>query len=133
MLLPIPALLNAVVGILSLLLFGASLPLLAHAYRRYRQLLPQLQIQQVPVRERTAGGIAVEKYDNHAFHEWAWRRALADKSVSVPLTAGVGLLLFTLFGADLVRLSFRRGRTNPNNFNRPILELRAALAGRTYM
>ena len=129
MLLPIPALLNALVGLLSLLLFGASLGLLVHAYRRYRQLLPQLQRQQVPVRERTAGGVAVEKYDNGASYERPWRRALADKSVSVPLAVGVGLLLFTLFGGEVVRLPFRGGQDEPKELHSPITRSVSDAAG----
>lgn len=119
MLLPIPALLNAIIGVLSLLLFGASLGLLVDAYRRYRQLVPQLQRQQVPVRERKVGAVAVEKYDNASDGE-AWRRALADKSVSVPLAAGVGLLLFTFFGGELVRLSFKSGQDEPKGLHSAI-------------
>ncbi|MFL6442913.1 MAG: alpha/beta fold hydrolase [Candidatus Sulfotelmatobacter sp.] len=121
MLLPIPALLSAVVGLLSLLLFGASLVLLAHAYRRYRQLLPHVQRQQVPVREKAAGGVAVQTFDNAALHKRAWRRALADNSVSVPLAAGVGLLLFTFFGVGLVRLSFRSGQDEPRPLHSPVV------------
>lgn len=120
MLLPIPALLNAVLGVFSLLLFGAALALLAHAHRRYRQLLPQLQMQQARVTESTTGGIAVEKHDDGASHEWTRRRALADKSVSVPLAVGVGLLFFTFFGGELVRLSFRSGQDEPKQLHSAI-------------
>ncbi len=123
MLLPIPVLINFLVGLLSLLLLAAGIGLCYWAYRRYQNRLRHLPIQQLAAKQSVSGGVVVETdEDAAALSAASSRTALRDQSVWVPLAAGLGLLLFTFFGKEFVRLSFRSGQDEPKQLHSAVMK-----------
>ena len=113
--LPIPLLINLLIGLLSLFLLAGSFFLLYRAWRRY-QALRQRDLHhhrpRVPSPPPNAAG-----QDHYPADPARSREALANPSVLVPLVLGLTLLLFTFAGHSLIRLAFPAGADEPKEMH----------------
>jgi pimeloyl-ACP methyl ester carboxylesterase len=115
MILPIPLLVNFLVGLLSFALLGIACGALYRAWRQYqrimnallakRRVLIQDQTPTVPVKARP--------YVNFPRPS----EVLSDKSVWVPLAVAVCLFLFTFIGREIVQLAFPTGKDEPRELH----------------
>jgi pimeloyl-ACP methyl ester carboxylesterase len=113
MLLPIPLLVNLLVGFLSLALLAIAAAAIYRAWRQYRRVMNILLAERRAVaRDRTS---TVSQKDRPAPGFPGPAGVLSDVSVWVPLAIGVSLLLFTFLGRNLVHLAFPTGNDEPKD------------------
>ncbi len=105
--LPIPLLINFLVGLLSVAVLLSGLALVYRGWRKYRAT------RMVPVAVRRAGQVPVAIDVEPA----RLRDPLADPSVWVPLASGLALLLLTFGGRHLVALGYPSGADEPHELH----------------
>jgi pimeloyl-ACP methyl ester carboxylesterase len=109
--LPIPLLLNLLVGLLSLVLLASGFFLLYRAWRRYGALRPRVLHPPRPGEPLPPPNAAGQ--DRHPGNPARSREALANSSVWVPLVLGLALVLFTFAGHRVIQLAFPAGAEEP--------------------
>lgn len=109
--LPIPLLLNLLIGLLSLVLLASGFFLLYRAWRRYQALCPRTLHHLRPGVPSPPPNVAGP--GRYAGDPAQSREALADRSVWVPLVLGLALVLFTFAGRFMIQLAFPAGAEEP--------------------
>ena len=111
MILPIPLLVNLLIGLLSVALLVLASALLYRAWRKYQTIRRSVHLERSPIASSQARTIAVHHGDVAVAPSPA--EILSDKTVLTPLAIGLALLLFTFSGRALVHLAVPSGNDEP--------------------
>ncbi len=113
--LPIPLLINLLVGLLSLAFFLFGFVFLYRAVRKYQAIrktvLHDYRQQDHPHQAR---GKVQNRHDGGLSRSLA---ALADPSVWIPLVSGIALLVFTFAGRHVIQFAFPAGDDEPKELH----------------
>ncbi len=122
MLLPIPLLINTLVGLLSVAVLAGAILLLYRAYRRYHLVRELIADRRLRVAETRRGNVAVHDHEDHDLATRASQEALRDRSVWLPFAIGIALLLFTFSGRGLLRLRYHSGADEPKELHSEVVK-----------
>ncbi|MGI8961421.1 MAG: alpha/beta fold hydrolase [Bryobacteraceae bacterium] len=113
MILPIPLLINFLIGLLSIALLIIGSALLYRAWQRYKTLQRTIRLKRMAPAYSQARSIPVKDEDIEVESSARPAEILSDRTVMAPLTIGLALLLFTFSGRAVVHMAVPSGNDEP--------------------